>query len=140
MAVMHHKKDFGPGEALGKMRPLLPARHPCFQAMRVQQYLHEFCVLIRCADSCLLLMQFNIQSTTSSTLARMSVITIELERDECSIRSIADEPRCEFPVVPDRLVGEIPANSILPVACLGPCCCSCCDKTKQAQGVPIITV
>ncbi|CAK0785635.1 hypothetical protein CVIRNUC_008846 [Coccomyxa viridis] len=49
---------------------------------------------------------FSIQSTTSSTLARMSEITIELERDECSVRSLADELRCEFPVVPDRLVGR----------------------------------
>ena len=94
------------------MQPDSHPQIPWHQAGSVEQHLCPFCVLRCCADPRSLMLQFNIQSTTSSTLARLSEITIELERDECSVRSIADEPRCEFPVVPDRLVGEL----------LSPCC------------------
>ena len=92
-------------DAVGMMRPQT-SQNPSFQARKLEEHLCSLCVLRCCADPCSLLLQFNLQSTTSSTLARMSKITIELERDECSVRSVADEPRCEFPVAPDRLVGE----------------------------------
>ena len=107
------------------MRPDSPCKSPV-QSRSVEQRLCSLCVLRCCADPCSLLLQFDIQSTTSSTLARMSEITIELERDECTVRSVADEPRCEFPVVPDRLVGELPSLPVLPDMSLGPCCCCCC--------------
>ena len=78
----------------------------------------------------MILLQFVFQNTTSSTLARMSEITITLGRDECSVRSIADEPRCEFPVVPDRLVGEISALHIS-IACMIMNSMNCCSMVKE---------
>ena len=120
------------------MRPDLPCNSPV-QSRSVEQRLCSLCVLRCCADPCSLLLQFDIQSTTSSTLARMSEITIELERDECSVRSVADEPRCEFPVVPDRLVGKLPSLPVLPGMSLGSCCCCCC-RAKQSLKVPVIIV
>lgn len=49
--------------------------------------------------------QYDFEATVSKTLASMSEITIDLDSGSCSIRKVAAEPRCEFPVVPDRLVG-----------------------------------
>ncbi len=50
-------------------------------------------------------MQFDFEATVSETLACMSEITIDLGSGSCSLREVAAETRCEFPVVPDRLVG-----------------------------------
>ena len=49
--------------------------------------------------------QFDFEATVSETLASMSEITIDLDSGSCSLRKVAAEPHCEFPVVPDRLVG-----------------------------------
>ena len=49
--------------------------------------------------------QYDFEATVSKTLACMSEITIDLDSGSCSLRKVAAEPRCEFPVVPDRLVG-----------------------------------
>ena len=49
--------------------------------------------------------QFELEATVSKTLACMSEITIDMDSGSCSMRAVAAEPRCEFPVVPDRLVG-----------------------------------
>ena len=54
-------------------------------------------------------LQIEFASTTGRSLARMCEISIDLDADSCSIRRVAEEPRCEFPVVPDRLVGEATA-------------------------------
>ncbi len=54
-------------------------------------------------------LQVELASTTSQSKARMCEISIDLDADSCSIRRVAEEPRCEFPVVPDRLVGEASA-------------------------------
>lgn len=50
-------------------------------------------------------MQFDFEATVSETLACMSEITIDLDSGSCSLRKVTSEPRCEFPVVPDRLAG-----------------------------------
>ena len=49
--------------------------------------------------------QFDFGATVSETLACMSEITIDLNSGSCSQRKVAAEPLCEFPVVPDRLLG-----------------------------------
>lgn len=116
------------------MRPDSHQQIPWYQARSAEQHLCSLCLLRCCADPCSSLLQFSIQSTTSSTLARMSEITIELERDECSVRSLADELRCEFPVVPDRLVGEAPFLAVLPDVFLGPSCCCCCSRRAVTEG------
>ena len=118
------------------MQPDSHPQMPWHQAGSVEQHLCPPCVLRCCADPCSSLLQFDLDSTTSSTLARLSEITIELERDECTLRSIADEPRCEFPVVPDRLVGEASSLNVLPDASLGPCCF--CSRSKQSPEVHVI--
>ena len=58
------------------------------------------------------LLQIDFEITSSTTLARMNEITIDLDAGTSTMRRVAEEPRCEFPVVPDRLVGEILAPFI----------------------------
>ena len=58
-------------------------------------------------------LQIEFAITTGRSLPRMCEISIDLDADSCSIRRVAEEPRCEFPVVPDRLVGKQPPFSLL---------------------------
>ncbi len=59
--------------------------------------------------------QFDFEAVVSKTFASMNEITLDLDSGKCSMRKLAEEPRCEFPVVPDRLLGE----PILPLCALG---------------------